>query len=122
MMQGNWCLRTILVLISAGLLGSATHAQVDPSFAQCAACHTVKPEQNRLGPSLYKMVGRKKASVPGFAYSPALKAQKGVWTAAELDAFIANPRAKVPGTRMLYAGQPDAGKRARLIAYLSSVK
>ncbi|HYZ47598.1 MAG TPA: c-type cytochrome [Sphingomonas sp.] len=100
----------------------AAQAQLDPSFAQCAACHTVKPGENRLGPSLYKVVGRPKASAPGFAYSPAMKAQKGAWSEQELDAFITNPRAKVPGTRMTYAGMPDAAKRARLIAWLKTIK
>jgi cytochrome c len=71
---------------------------------------------------LHKIVGQKKAAVPGFNYSPALKAAKGVWSEAELDAYIANPRARVPGTRMIYAGMPDKAKRARLIAWLRSVK
>lgn len=93
-------------------------AQNDPSFASCAACHTVKPNQNRLGPTLYGIVGAKKAAVAGFAYSPALKAAKGVWSEAELDAYLANPRAALPGTRMVYAGMPDAAKRKRLIAWL----
>jgi cytochrome c len=115
-------MRKLLGLGAIVLGAGAAQAQVDPSFAQCAACHTVAPGQNRLGPTLYKVVGRKKASVPGFAYSPAMKAQKGVWTEAELNAYIANPRAKVPGTRMVYAGMPDAAKRARLIAWLKSIK
>jgi len=100
----------------------AAQAQMDPSFAPCAACHTVKPGLNRLGPTLHGIVGAKKAAVPNFAYSPALKAQKGVWSEAELDAYIANPRAKVPGTRMVYAGMPDAAKRKRLIHWLKSQK
>ena len=100
----------------------AASAQMDPSFAQCAACHAVKPGQNRLGPSLFGVVGRAKASVPGFSYSPALKAQKGVWNDAELNAYIANPRAKVPGGRMFYPGMADATKRARLIAWLKTQK
>ena len=115
-------MRKLLGLAAIVLGAGAAQAQVDPSFAQCAACHTVAPGQNRLGPTLYKVVGRKKASVPGFAYSPAMKAQKGVWTEAELNAYIANPRAKVPGTRMVYAGMPDAAKRTRLIAWLKSIK
>lgn len=115
-------MRKLLGLVAILFGASAAQAQVDPSFAQCAACHTVAPGQNRLGPTLYKVVGRKKASVPGFAYSPAMKAQKGAWTEAELDAYIANPRAKVPGSRMVYAGMPDAAKRARLIAWLKSIK
>lgn len=115
-------MRKILGLIAIVLGAGAAEAQMDPSFAQCAACHTVAPGQNRLGPTLYKVIGRPKASVPGFAYSPAMKAQKGVWSEAELDAFIANPRAKVPGTRMVYPGMADAAKRARLIAWLKSAK
>ena len=112
-------------IFMAGLMLAASSpatAQIDPSFAPCAACHTVKPGQNRLGPTLYQVVGHKKASVAGFAYSPAMKAQKGVWSEAELDAYIANPRAKVPGTRMIYAGMADPAKRARLIAWLKSIK
>lgn len=97
-------------------------AQSDPSFVQCVACHSTKPAQNRVGPTLFGIVGARKAAVPGFAYSPALKAQKGVWSEAELDAYIANPRAKVPGTRMVYAGMPDTTKRQRLIAWLKTQK
>ena len=115
-------MRKVLGLIAIMLGAGAAHAQIDPSFAQCAACHTVAPNQNRLGPTLYKIVGRPKASVAGFNYSPAMKAQKGVWSEAELNAYIANPRAKVPGNRMAYAGQPDAAKRAKLIAWLKSIK
>lgn len=113
----------ILLGVGAILMGAtAAPAQVDPSFASCTACHTVKPGQNRLGPTLYQVIGRAKAGVPGFNYSPAMKAQKGVWTEADLDAYIANPRAKVPGTRMVYPGMPDAAKRARMIAWLKSIK
>jgi cytochrome c len=115
-------MRKTLGLIAIVLGAGAAQAQMDPSFAQCAACHTVAPGQNRLGPSLYKIVGRPKASVPGFAYSSAMRAQKGVWTEAELNAYIANPRAKVPGNRMVYAGMSDPAKRARLIAWLKSIK
>ena len=105
------------------LLGATvTSAQTDPAFVQCAACHTVKPGQNRIGPSLHQIVGKKKAAVAGYAYSPALKAQKGVWSEAELDAYLANPRAKVPGTKMIFAGWPDRTKRAAVIRYLKSVK
>ena len=115
-------MRKILGLLAIISAPGALQAQTDPSFAPCAACHTVKPGQNRLGPTLYKVVGRAKASVPGFAYSPAMKAQKGVWSEAELNAYIANPRARVPATRMVYAGMPDAAKRQKLIAWLKSVK
>jgi cytochrome c len=115
-------MRKALGLIAIFIWNNGAQAQMDPSFAPCAACHTVAPNQNRLGPTLYKIVGRPKASVAGFNYSPAMKAQKGVWSEAELDAYLTNPRAKVPGTRMVYAGIPDAAKRAKLIAWLKSIK
>lgn len=115
-------MRKILGLLAIALWADSSQAQMDPSFMTCAACHTVAAGQNRLGPSLYKVVGRAKASVPGFAYSPAMKAQKGVWSEAELNTYLINPRAKVPGTRMVYAGMPDAAKRAKLIAWLKSIK
>ena len=111
-----------LMVIPALLMAGAAEAQVDPSFAPCAACHSVKPDQNKVGPTLYKIVGAKKAAVPGFNYSPAFKAQKGNWTEAELDAFLTNPRGTVPGTKMFYAGMADAAKRAKLVAYLKSLK
>jgi cytochrome c len=114
-------MRLVLFALAMTMAGAA-QAQNDPSFAPCAACHTVKPGQNRLGPTLHRIVGAKKAAVPNFNYSPALKAQKGVWSEAELDAYIANPRAKVPGTRMIYVGMPDKAKRAKLIAWLKTQK
>lgn len=115
-------MRMVVAMAVFGLAWSAASAQSDPSFVQCVACHTVKPGQNRVGPTLFGIVGAKKAAVAGFNYSPALKAQKGVWSEAELDAYIASPRAKVPGTRMVYAGMADAAKRQRLIAWLKTQK
>jgi cytochrome c len=112
----------VLLALAASLFGGAASAQVNPNFTQCAVCHSTTSGKNGLGPSLAKIVGRPKASAKGFAYSPAMKAQKGVWTEAELNAFVANPRAKVPGTRMIYGGMPDPRKRAALIAYLRSAK
>jgi cytochrome c len=113
-------MRTIVFLATIVLFSGNARAQMNPAFAPCAACHAVKPGQNRLGPSLFGIVGAKKAGVAGFAYSPAMKAQKGAWTEGELDDYIANPRAKVPGTRMIYAGMPDAAKRKALIGWLKT--
>lgn len=115
-------MRATLAAISIAFAASTASAQMDPSFAQCVACHAVKPGQNRMGPSLHRIAGAEKAAVPGFTYSPAMKAQKGVWTDAELDAYLANPRGRVPGTKMVFAGMPDAAKRAKVIAYLKTLK
>src|SRR5436305_7971958 len=86
-----------------------------------AACHTFgKGEPNRVGPNLYGVIGRPKASAAGFDYSPALKSKGGNWTVDDLSAFLANPRAYAPGTKMSFAGLPRGSERADVIAFLNS--
>ena len=88
---------------------------------KCAACHTFgKGEPNRVGPNLWGVVGRPKASEAGFNYSAAMKAQKGNWTLDDLDNYLTNPKAMVPGTNMTFAGIPRGKERADLIAYLNA--
>ena len=67
-----------------------------------------------------EVVGRKQGGVPGYAYSPALKKLTGVWTPARLNLWLQNPTKFAPGTKM-YLSVPDAGQRAKIIAYLQSV-
>jgi cytochrome c len=83
---------------------------------RCAMCHIA--EGGGQGPSLKGLYGRKAASVPGFAYSPALKASGVTWTAPELDRFLTNPGAAIPGTAMPIT-VPDAKQRADLIAWFA---
>jgi cytochrome c len=90
------------------------------SAKKCVACHTFgKGEPNRVGPNLWGIVGRPKASEAGFNYSAAMKAQKGNWTLEDLDVYLKNPRAAVPGTNMSFAGIPRASERADLLAFLN---
>jgi cytochrome c len=88
----------------------------------CGICHTVKPGDNKIGPTLFGVVGRKTGAVPDYTYSAANVAANITWTDAELDKYLEAPRAVVPGTKMAYAGVKDATKRADLIAYLDTVK
>jgi cytochrome c len=88
----------------------------------CRTCHTVKEGDNRLGPSLYKVLGRKAGSLPNYAYSSALRDADFVWDTEKLDQFIAEPDAVVRGNRMKpYGGLASADTRAKVIAYLESV-
>lgn len=83
----------------------------------CAACHSLQPGQNRVGPSLAGIVGKPVASVAGYRYSAALKDAAGKWDAQKLDAWLANPKAVVPGTKMV-TRVTSAQERAAIIAYL----
>jgi cytochrome c len=101
-------------------LASADVARGEASAKKCAACHTFeKGEPNRVGPNLWGVVGRQKASEAGFNYSAAMKAQKGNWSLDELDKYLTNPRSAVPGTNMTFAGLPRGKERADLLAYLN---
>ncbi|MBK6800211.1 c-type cytochrome [Novosphingobium sp.] len=93
------------------------------AFAACAACHSAAPgAASGIGPNLHGVVGRAAGSAPGFSYSPAISKSGITWTERELDTFLANPAAKVPGTSMAAGQVTDAPRRAAIIAYLASLK
>lgn len=85
---------------------------------RCSACHD--PDYNGAGPAHRGVVGRQAGTVPGFAYSPALKAAGFVWTPERLDRWLADPEAVRPGQRM-GVSVADAAERADLIAYLRTL-
>ncbi len=87
----------------------------------CRTCHTVTEGDNRQGPSLYKIVGRKAGSLPDYDYSSAMKQAGFVWDADKLDRFIATPDAIVSGNNMKpFSGLASADDRAKIIAFLQS--
>ena len=102
-------------------LASADATRGEQSAKKCAACHTfAKGEPNRVGPNLWGIVGRAKASAPSFNYSAAMKGTKGNWTLEDLDVYLKNPRGMVPGTNMTFAGIARATERADLITWLNA--
>jgi cytochrome c len=91
-------------------------------FAMCAACHSTEAGKTLVGPSLAGVVGRKAGSVAGFAYSDAVKNLGITWDEASLDKWLTNPAAMAPGTKMTFAGYPEAAKRKAMIDYLKTLK
>jgi cytochrome c len=87
----------------------------------CRTCHTLREGDNRLGPNLHKIMGRKAGSLSGYGYSSAMKGADLTWDKATLDRFIANPDQVVSGHSMRpYGGIASADERAKIIAFLEA--
>jgi cytochrome c len=115
-----------LLLASSVILGMAGSAWADGDaargktlFSRCSTCHTIT-NQNKVGPSLAGVVGRKAGTVEGARYSKALPASGIVWDDQTLDSFLADPAKAVPGTSMMVK-LPNAQDRADIIAYLKTI-
>ncbi|RCS24752.1 cytochrome c family protein [Phyllobacterium salinisoli] len=114
--------RAPLAMLLATLLmpaaASAQQADGERLFRQrCGACHSLEPGQNRAGPHLSDVIGRKAGSIEGARYSAALRESDIVWDSQSLDTFLTAPRQMVPGTQMT-VGVPNAAQRAAIITYL----
>ncbi len=114
-----------LVLSAVILLTGLAQAQAQDAaagekvFAQCRACHQIGPNaKNAVGPELNGVIGRHSGSVEGYNYSPANKNSGITWDEATFREYIQNPKAKIPGTKMIYAGLKDEQKINDLVAYL----
>lgn len=128
-MRPNRHLHSVAVLATVLLAAAAAPARADGDaaageklFRQCRSCHATEAGKHRVGPSLHAVVGRTAGTVAGFAnYSEGLKSAGFPWDATKLDAYLTNPKAMIPDSRMSFAGVPAAQDRADLIAYLSSL-
>lgn len=90
-------------------------------FARCRSCHTLGEGQAEMtGPNLYGLFGRKAGTHGGYNYSDALKAAGFNWDYEQLDQWIENPRADIPGAKMSFAGLKDEQDRRDLIAWLKT--
>ena len=125
---GAW----LIVMLSAmayALSSSSSLSQDGASQEQqqvfnnaCRSCHTIREGDNRLGPNLFKVVGRKAGSLPNYNYSTAMKGADFDWDEEKLERFIANPDEVVPGNNMKpYGGLASADERRKVVAFLRSV-
>lgn len=114
-----------LLLAGHGARGAMPGAEAQPpaSFGQCKACHSVnKGGPALVGPNLFGVLGAAAGGRPGYAYSPAMKASNIRWDRAKLDAYLADPKALVPGTKMAIPGIKTAEKRKEIVDYLATLK
>jgi cytochrome c len=104
------------------LFASADVGRGEAATKPCQACHTFnKGGENRIGPNLWGIVGRPRATEAGFDYSAGMKSMGGTWTYDDLNKFLAGPSKFVSGTKMTFGGLPRAATRADVIAYLNSL-
>ena len=89
-------------------------------FARCSPCHNVDKQEAKVGPTLLGLMGRTAGTVPGFAYSQANKNSNTTWTTETLNQYLIDPKAMMPGTKMVFPGIKNEKERADLIAYLSN--
>ena len=107
----------LVVSTGAALAQDATAGET--SFRKCAPCHAIGPDAaNKVGPLLNGLEGRKAGTVDGFNYSDANKASGLTWTEATFKEYIKDPRAKVPGTKMVFAGIKNDKEITDLWSYL----
>jgi cytochrome c len=119
-----------LILAGLGVLSLTVSARADGDvtaganiFKRCTACHAIDKPQNRVGPHLDGIFGRKVASIEDYKYSEAMKAKGeagAVWDEATLTAYLSDPRGVVPGNKMAFAGVKKPDELANLIAFLKT--
>ncbi|MBS0269577.1 MAG: c-type cytochrome [Proteobacteria bacterium] len=110
-----------LPLVFAQAAVAVDEASQEAFNNNCRTCHSWKKGDNRLGPSLHGVVGRKAGSAEGFAFSETLKRSGVTWDEDSLDRFIANPEGLIPNNNMKpFTGIADAGTRKKIIDFLKS--
>lgn len=106
----------------AELVAAADVGKGEKVFGKCRACHKLEDGANGTGPHLFNVVNRDKGSVDGFGFSATLAEMPGNWGYEELDAFLANPKGYVQGTKMSFSGLKKQDDRANIIAYLETIQ
>jgi cytochrome c len=115
-----------LALVAGLALGGTARADGDAThgkqvFQQCGICHSTEPGEQKLGPTLHGVIGRKAASVPGFRYTPGMQKVDVTWTPEQLDKWLSDPSKMAPGTAMAF-NLTNEKDRQDVIAYMATLK
>jgi cytochrome c len=116
-------LAAVLVSASAAAALAQDLAAGEQSFRKCLPCHAVGPDaKNKVGPELNGLDGRKSGTAQGYSYSDANKNSGITWSQATFKEYIQDPRAKIPGTKMIFPGIKNEKEKDNLWAYLAQFK
>ena len=116
-------LASLTIAATMGLANAQDLAAGEQSFRKCSPCHSVGEDaKNKVGPVLNGLDGRKSGTIPDYSYSEANKKADITWNEASFKDYIQNPMAKVPGTKMAFAGIKNDTEIANLWAYLKQFK
>jgi cytochrome c len=103
----------------AAVIPAANVAAGEQIATRCVQCHTWnKGGPNKIGPNLFGIIGRVRATHAGFAYSPAMQKKTGAWTYEDIFRYIHQPAKFIPGNKMAFAGVPKLQDRINLIAFM----
>jgi len=109
----------VMGILSAGAAQAQDAAAGEKVFLKCRACHqTGETARNGVGPVMNGLIGRKAGTVAGYSYSEANKNSGLTWDEATFREYIQNPRAKIPGTKMVFAGLTNETEIDNIVAYL----
>ncbi|HKS65055.1 MAG TPA: cytochrome c family protein [Xanthobacteraceae bacterium] len=112
-------LAVVAIIASAAGASAQDLAAGENSFKKCLPCHAVGEDaKNKVGPLLNGLEGRKSGSIEGYNYTEANKNSGITWNEATFKEYIADPRAKIKGTKMVFAGIKNENEAASLWAYL----
>ena len=116
-------LAAVILAVSAGTAPAQDAAAGETSFKKCMPCHDVGEDaRNKVGPVLNGLEGRKSGTIEGFNYSDANKSSGITWNEETFKDYIKDPRAKIPGTKMIFPGIKNEKEAADLWAYLKQFK
>jgi len=116
-------LGSLMIAATMGMANAQDLAAGEQSFRKCSPCHAVGEDaKNKVGPALNGLDGRKSGTIAEYSYSDANKKAEITWSEASFKDYIQNPMAKVPGTKMAFAGIKNDKEIGDLWAYLKQFK